>query len=111
MKGIISALLLSVTAFVATPLEAQNAPPGCWTSRDAMVNTLTSDKYNETQMFSGTSLKYARNGVASIEFWVNPDAGNFTYVFAYRNGLYCVGDAGKSIRFGPNEVKTEDDPT
>lgn len=110
MKGTIFALLLSVAALVATPLEAQNVPRGCWPDREAMTQQLSSEKYGETQMFSGVSTKYAPRGVVGIEFWVNPDAGNFTYVFEHSNGLFCIGDAGEGFTFGPTEVEEEGDP-
>lgn len=114
MKGTIFAAFLSVAAFIATPLYAQQqTPPGCYPDRETMVAELTSEKYDEVQLFAGTTLKYARKGVTSIEFWLNLDEGTFTYLFVYGNGVICVGDAGENINLGPfdNTIPPEGDPT
>ncbi len=97
--------IAAATAIIAlaTPSSAQQTPPGCWPDRPAMIAELTSEKYQERQIVAGTSKKYAPRGVTGIEFWVNPETGTYTYVFAYSNGGYCVGDEGSGLNFGPFE--------
>ena len=111
MKKLTFAAVAAATIALTTPVSAQNS--GCWPDRPTMIAELAGEKYQEQQILAGTSKKYAPRGVTGIEFWANAATGTYTYVFAYRNGTYCVGDEGIGLSFGPfdeEKVEPEGDP-